>query len=169
MKRDTDKTDAIDTDIQDDLRLAEIARERKRKVAPGILAAGPKLIEQKKLMQQFCPESCGKNPKWHSMFGDADLYKQYINEGYEPVLDKGEPIRFGKSGDILMKIPQDLHEQNLAVAVARDRQRTSEGWNKEKAKNRKNPVAHGERVKMVRPGDDGADSAAGDIPDLDND
>jgi hypothetical protein len=87
------------------------------------------------------------------MFGEKDLYRQYVeSEGYEPVLHKGQPVRHGKDGDIMMKIPMDLYERGLAIAKARSDRMVEGKMKHETIETEKNPVAHDDKTEVLKPG-----------------
>jgi len=157
MSKETSTT--MSSDISDDIEKAKLARERKRKVAPEA-AVGEKVeIEQKRLIRMFCPEAVpsaeNPKPKWHAMFGDKDLYRQYVeSDGYEPVLHKGQPIRIGKEGDIMVKIPTDLYERSLAIAKGRSDRMVDSKMKEETIQNQRNPVAHDEKTEITKSGND---------------
>lgn len=140
-------------EILDDIDKAKLARERKRQMAPEAVVGEKVEIEQKRLFRQFCPEAVGPNAKWHVMFGDKNLYRQYVeSDGYEPVLHKGQEIRLGKDGDIMLKIPRDLYERGLAIAQGRSDRMVESKIKQERQTDRTNPLAHDEHTEILKPG-----------------
>lgn len=150
-------TDTTNPDILDDIAKAKLARERKRQQAPEMAIGEIVEIPQKKLFRQFCPEAVrskdNPEPKWHVMFGDKTLYRQYVeSDGYEPVLHKGQPVKFGADGDIMLKIPMDLYERGIAIAKARSDRMVEAKMRHETVETRNNPAAHDEKTEILKPG-----------------
>jgi hypothetical protein len=115
-------------EVQNDIEIARVAQQRLRAEAPDAIMNAPNEVPQKRLMKQFAPEAVGPDATHHAMFGDKDLYKQYLTEGYEPKYNKGQPIAYGKDGDPLMVIPKDIHDARTQAEAARGNRILSGKW-----------------------------------------
>ena len=110
-KKVVDKDSHVSEEGKKDIEIARIAQQRMREQAPETMVNESVEIPQKKLIRQFCPEAVGPNATHHAWFGDKELYNQNLNEGNEPVYNRGHKVKYGRDGDVMLKIPIKLHEK----------------------------------------------------------
>jgi len=90
----------------------------------GRMAGGPdvKMGKAAKLGQWIPDETIGSyndDPNGvHLWFGDRKRIRQDANRGNEPIVEQGEIVTYGDSGDILMSIDTELAKQDIARAEA---------------------------------------------------
>lgn len=153
----------VPVDIAEDVRLAKIAQARKRGMAPELIVKEALEIDQKRLIKQYVPTAVGKTATEFAMFGDKDLLRQYIEQdGYEPVFDRGRRITYGRDGDVLLKMPKDLHDRMLKGVVMRSERLLQDKHIEESNAVRSNKASGGERMKMAKSGDANFDEVAAD-------
>ena len=155
----TNETSPVDkqevpADIAEDVRLAKIAQARKRGMAPEAIIQEAFEIDQKRLIKQYVPNAVGPKATEFAMFGDRNLLRQYIEQdGYEPVSDRGRRIIYGREGDVLLKMPKDLHDRMLKGVVLRSERMLQDKQIEESQHVRSNKASGGERVRMAKSGD----------------
>ena len=148
-------------DIESDLAIARAAQQRRREEAPLTTLAQARKVPQKVQMETYAPECIDKKDgrgrvikkaDWHGMHGDRDKYREYLQAGYEPVLDeRGEPVYYG--GDPALKIPVELYERDLKQAKMLSDAMVGEKFAEESANTKANPVAQDEVTELIKPGD----------------
>jgi len=162
----TKTTETTSDEIAEYLKLAKAAQAKKREQAPELTLKEATEIPQKAKIKLYCPEAVvtseeakkGKRPKYHAMFGDNKLLRQYAQEGYEIVTDHGQMVTHGDSGDVLVKIPTDLHDRMLQIPVLKDKRMQDAHRHDEAVAISKNPAAGGEQVVVAKPGEPVYDS-----------
>lgn len=151
----------LSAELEHDLAIARAAQQRKREEAPLTTLAEIRKIPQKVQMETYAPECIHvkdgrgrivKKAKWHGAHMDAKKYRQYLHEGYEPIVDdKGEPVIY--EGDPAMKIPIEQYERGLRQAELLSDAMVEEKWAEESKKTKANPVAHDEVTHVIKPDD----------------
>jgi hypothetical protein len=154
----TTKSEPVSEEIAEYLAMAKAAQAKKRAQAPELSMKEATQVEQKRMFAMYCPEAVGPNATYHVMMGDRELLRQNVQEGYEVVLDKGRMVTYGKAGDVMLKIPLDLHKRNLQIPVMKDKRMQEAHRNEEIVGNRKNPASGGERITIAKPGEPVYDS-----------
>ena len=95
------------------------AAAKQRQVAPR-LSVTSKEIPHKSLIATFAPECVGRDAKWHPYTDEPKNHSRNISRGYIPVVDPNTDRQVvGEGGDLLYKLPIDIHQRNLEEVVAR--------------------------------------------------
>lgn len=144
-----ENTDAIEKELKD----ARAAQERRRKAPKLSISEQMKDVPRKRMITQFAPECTGKSPEWHPCWAPIAELREWINRGYEPVVSNGMKVE--DQGDVLLKVPQDIYQEDLMIPVRVSQRRLGE----KDSDTNTNPAKGGEEVLVESP--ESGQSAAG--------
>lgn len=110
-KADTESQEKVNPEI-------EFARKRQavlRKEAPKGVSMGrvwKSPFDRK--VEMYAPECLGKNREFAGFWGEPELHKERLMQGYEPVIVDGQQVREGKM--LLYKRPTEFLNRELKQA-----------------------------------------------------
>jgi len=138
-------------ELEDDIAKSKRAQAR-RLETPEITISNAVSVRQKEIIKEFCPEGVGPNAEFHPFFGDRSKHKDYISQGYEPCVDRGEQII--SDGDPLYKLPMALYKQQLKAASIRSNKMVNDTEDAATRDGKKASVIT-EDYKILKHGDEG--------------
>lgn len=106
-------------ELHPDVAKARLRQEVLRKTAPKGFKAKVRWVDpREELVRTYAPSAVGDRATHTAFFGDALKHNRWIDQGYEPVIYKGDYVKTG-GGDILYIRPKELTEAHIKEAADR--------------------------------------------------